>query len=501
MKPCRSRVASFALLLLLVAGAHAQLDWGTDRQLHASVISQFGIAADCTRGPDTAFVGLIASGQSGDTVEVLRTTDDGEHWESVWETTQLNHAYSNLALRVCAGQGGWIIVMWLDRDSSNNGDVAGARVLFDGSEAFPLQPVAPSRDTLTGLAMTRSFDSVPIIYVVWQDELGRGRAERAPRILIARSSDLGQTWTAPQTLLDSFEMPAIDHGAPGHIYVAARSVPTQDIEVTFSTDQGQHWARTWLTDDTTDGNDMFPAVAATHDSATGERAWVSYDHYGASGWDVNYAYTVNAGGLWVLDRTLANGTDDQFLSNLDCTSSGSRRVRAVYLSQGRDSGFHVYYCSAQAAHPTNWSSPIVISDTQASDAMTPVVTSYGVAGDTLDKGLIFYAGIGPRDLWYDAQQFTGLRESRMTPAPAVSLQAASLIRDELVLRLFLAGREKLELDLYTIDGRLKRTLAAGECPAGDVQLRIPVPDLAAGSYLLRLRAGHETSVCKVVCVR
>lgn len=499
MKSYGSRVAAFALLLL-VAGADAQPLWGTDHLLHAGVIGQVGIAADRARGPDTTFVGLIASGLVGDTVEVLKTTDDGEHWQSVWETTEPNHTYSNLTLRVCDGQGGWIIVMWLDQDSSNNGDITGARVSFDGSAAFPLQPVAPGPDTLTWLALTRSFDAVPVIYVVWQDELGLSRAECAPRILITRSSDLGQTWTAPRPVLDSFETPAIDHGAPGHLYLAARNVRTQDIAVMFSTDEGESWQQSWLTNDPTTYDDMFPSVAATHDSASGEQVWVSYDSYRSSYWSVRYAYTVNAGGTWVLDRILSSGVGDQFLSNLDCAGYGSRRVRAVYVSD-QSGEYHVYYRCTQGAHAYDWSSPIVISDTQATDAMAPVVTSYGVTSDSLDQGLVFYAGPGPLDLWYDTQQFMGLSEGRVMPAPATSLQTVSLVRDELVLRLSLATREELELDLYTIDGRQVRKLPAGVCPAGDRELRIPVPGLAAGSYLLRLRAGHETSVCKVVSVR
>jgi hypothetical protein len=486
-------------MLLLAASARAQLDWGADRQLRAGVVSQSGIAADRTRGPDTAFVGLIASGRFGDTVMVLKTTDDGERWESVWETTQPNHAYSNLALRVCAGQGGWIIVMWLDRDSSNNGDVAGARISVNGGGTFLLQPVAPSRDTLTGLAVTRSFDSVPAIYVVWQDEQGRARPSRAPRISIVRSSDLGQTWTAPRNLLDSFEMPAIDHGAPGHLYVAARSVPTQDIAVTFSADQGQHWARTWLTSDTTATDDMFPSVAATHDSATGERSWVSYDSYGLTSWDINYAYTSNAGGLWVLDRSLAAGSGNQFLSSLDCAGYGSRRVRAAYASS-QDEGYHIYYRSAQGANPSAWSSPVAVSDTQATNTMAPVVTNYGISGDTLDKGLVFYAGLGPRDVWYDAQQFTGLSEANRIRPPAFGLTSAFIARRELDLRFCLPARERVKLDVYSIDGRLRRTLFAGDCPAGNVRLQIPVADLAAGPYLIRLRVGHETGTFKVVCI-
>ena len=374
-----------AILLLLAAGAHAQLDWGIDRQLFAGTVGQCGIAADRTSGPDTAFVGFIASNPAGDSVRVLRTTNQGEMWESFWSFGEPNHVYSNLALRVCGRSPGWVIALWLDRDATNNGDVTGIRIAVDGSSASPIVPVTPSRDTIDWLALTRSFDSLPLVYAFWQDEVGRSGTERVPMIRMARSSDLGESWTAPMGVLSGFETPAVDHGASDHLYLAARSVRGADIVAAFSTDQGQNWAVTMLTSDSTANNDMFPSVAATHDSGAGERIWVSYDTRRENSWDVRYAYSANAGGLWVLDRGLAEGTVNEFFSNLECAGRGSRRIRAVYLSNAGGE-YRAQYRSCEGTNPVNWSSPLTISDSIATIAMAPVVTSYGVSNDTLNQG-------------------------------------------------------------------------------------------------------------------
>jgi hypothetical protein len=487
------------LMLLLATGARAQLDWGADRQLFAGPLGQYGIAADRTAGPDTAFVGLIARGPNGDTVKVLRSCDRGENWQELWSTAQRDHYYSNLALRVCGAPTGWVIVMWLDRDSLNNGNIAGARIAPDGSAAFPLEPVTPSRDTITWLALTRSFDSLPAIYAFWQDEAGLAGVNRAPVIRMARSSDLGESWTAPLDVLTGFETPAADHGAPDHLYLAARSLSCADISAAFSTDQGRNWTVTRLTSDSLANNDMFPSVAATHDSGAGERVWVSYDTHRERSWDVRYAYTANAGALWVLDRELAGSSGNEFFSSLDCAGRGSRRVRAVYLSDA-DSTYRVQYRSCEGTNPANWSDPLIISDSIATIAMAPAATCYGISSDTLNQGLVFYAQPGPMNLWYDAGQFEGVTEPGSAADPLPAHLTARIIRGELEVDIPRLNSGRLELSLYASDGR-RRGRASGYYQPGAIRLRVPVTGLANGSYLLVLRCGNGTVATKIIAVR
>jgi hypothetical protein len=316
-------------------------------------------------------------------------------------------------------------------------------------------------------------------------------------IRMARSSDLGETWTAPLDVLTGFETPAADHGATDHLYLAARSLAAADIAAAFSTDQGQNWTLVMLTSDSLDNNDMFPCVAATHDSGTGERVWVSYDTHRSS-WDVRYAYSANGGALWVLDRVLAGGSGNEFFSSLDCAGYGSRRVRAVYLSDaGGD--YRVQYRSGEGVNPSSWSSPLTLSDSVVTIATAPVVTSYGVSNDTLNQALAFYSQPGPVNLWYDAAQFVGLAESKPQPEP--HLRSASVACGELAIKLHLAGADRVELDFFALDGRLVRHRAFGRCGPGNLVLQAPVSGLPAGVYLLAVRTGSRTAVAKVVCVR
>jgi hypothetical protein len=489
-----------AILLLLAAGAHAQLDWGIDRQLFAGTVGQYGIAADRTRGPDTAFVGFIASNPAGDSIRVLRTTDQGETWEQFWSSGEPNHVYSNLVLRVCGREPGWAIALWLDRDATNNGDITGVRISVDGGDSSLFHPVTPSRDTIDWLALTRSFDSLPLVYAFWQDEVGRAGSSRAPMIRMARSTDLGESWTAPLDVLTGFETPATDHGAPDHLYLAARGVRSEDIAAAFSTDQGQSWTTTMLTSDSLDNNDMFPCVAATHDSGAGERVWVSYDTRRENSWDVRYAYTANAGALWVLDRRLAEGNGNQFFSNLECAGRGSRRVRAVFLSDA-DTTYRVQYCSSEGANPSSWSYPLTISDSVATIAMAPVVTDFGVSNDTLNQGLVFYSRPGPLGLWYDAAHFVGVAESGRHPPPRLHAPAAAFARGELTMELCLATAGQVELNLFSCAGKLTLHRDLGYHRPGGFALRTPVAGLASGTYVLMVCAGSLTALTRVVCVR
>jgi hypothetical protein len=389
----------------------------------------------------------------------------------------------------------------LDRDVANNGDVAGIRIALDLSSVAFLHPVTPSRDTITWLALTRSFDSLPLVYAFWQDEVGLAGVNRAPMIRMARSSDLGETWTAPLDVLTGFETPAADHGAPDHLYLAARSLPYGDIAAAFSTDQGQNWTLVMLTSDSLNNNDMFPCVAATHDSGTGERVWVSYDTRRENSWDVRYAYSVNAGALWVLNRQLASGNfSNEFFSHLECAGRGSRRVRAVFLSNA-DSTYRVEYRSCEGSSPTNWSDPLVISDSVATIAMAPVVVSYGVSNDTLNQALAFYSQPGPVNLWYDAARFVGVAEIEPHRPLREPLPSAVLAQSELTISFRLETAGPVGLDFFAGDGRLLRRRTLGRCAPGDIVLRVPVSGLPAGVYLLAVRTGSRTAVAKVVCVR
>jgi hypothetical protein len=477
--------------IALAAWAGGGTDWGFDRQLVAGRIGQSGIAADRTPGPDSAFLGVLCSSPSADTIKLFRTINRGEDWALIWQAGQIGQQLSNLVLRIGSGQENWVFLFWIADDGANSGDVRAVRVAFDGSTAQYLQPTTPgSPDTLRWLAATRSFDPLYRLYLFWQDEVGLIGPGRNPTIKYSFSTDFGLSWSTPGEVMHGFETPVADYGAPGHIYLAGRSVRRQDIASAMTRDDGQIWTFRWLTNDSTVYNDMFPSVAASHDSAVNEWVCVSYDTYRAT-WGVRCAYSSNAGGSWVLNRQISSGSGNQFWSSLDCAGNGARRIRAVYVSN-TGAGYRVCYRTGLVLNPTNWTPAVIVSDYSASNAMSPVVTSYGVGDDSANQGLVFYAEPGPVNVWYDAYQFAGLAEAgaRLRPERFTGITGP----EGLQVSFTATSPGAFVLSLYGPDGRLVKELAAGRCPTGNHVLRFRRPELPAGTYFLVLSspAGSES---------
>lgn len=491
------------LLFAIAAGlpglaSTAAADWGIDRLLVTGRLGQYGLAADRTLGADTVFAGVVLWGDSADSVRLLRTTDRGENWSAVWQLTATAQHLWNLTLRVGSGAESWVYLFWISDSAGNNGDLRGARVGYDGAAAQLLWPIIPGPDTIYWLTCTRTFDPAPVLYLFWQDENGQSAHARNPALKYSSSADFGQSWTVPCTLSTGFETPAADCGGPGQLFVVSRSTAQHDIRADVSSDSGRTWTSERLTGDSTRNDDMFPQVAATHDSAPANNVWVTYDSYRSSGWGVRCAYSRDGGQSWSLDRPFSGGNGNQFWSSLGC-ACGSRLGQGVYVSSA-PGDYHVFHRAGTNASPVYWSSALNISDSVATNTMPPVVTSYSGPGDSLGLGLIFYAGLGPRDVWYDAWQFIAVEEpgARADRAEVLSAQ----VRDGVLQVLFgLAEPGPATLGLYGLNGRRLKNLAAGSWTAGSHSLSTPVADLASGTWILGLQSRSRFQAVKVIQCR
>ncbi|MFO7949222.1 MAG: FlgD immunoglobulin-like domain containing protein [Candidatus Fermentibacteraceae bacterium] len=94
---------------------------------------------------------------------------------------------------------------------------------------------------------------------------------------------------------------------------------------------------------------------------------------------------------------------------------------------------------------------------------------------------------------------------RTAPAPALSVRP-NPFRDLLFLELGIRSAGRVEAEVYSLDGRLVRTLASGNMEAGDHMLTWDGrseagTSLGSGTYLVRVRAGEAVSVSKVNLLR
>jgi hypothetical protein len=485
---------AFCLLHSALSPASAQTGLAPEQLVVSGVIGQYGIAADRTIGADTLFLGVLLSGDGADTAELLRTTDVGQSWTRIWQMPALNQTLSNLALHVVDGLERWVILAWVANDGLNNGDPMAARISFDGAQTQPLNPHQSGLpDTVDWLTLTGSANPGCTLHLFWQDEVGLAGAARNPVIRHTSSTDYGLTWSPISPVITGFETPACDYGGPGHIFIAARGVQSQDILSVRSTDAGRDWSAHWLTTHDSTVDNMNPSVAATHDSFSNGRVWVTYDVYHASRWQVHYAVSTNEGATWDTNRLIESPiTTSQFWSDANCAGYGSRDIRVAYLS--RDTSlFRVHYREGNGTNPEAWSPVVVVSSHEVSDAVPPVVANCGVSGRNLDTGLVFYTEPGPTNVWCNVYPFVGLGEDAASPSE-LGLRAG-IQRGLLDVAFSLAVPSRVGLAVYGVDGRRAWARDAGLLSAGKHEARFLVPELSSGTYfvILRTRTGSINS--------
>ncbi|MEO0108343.1 MAG: hypothetical protein ABIK62_04135 [candidate division WOR-3 bacterium] len=506
MRQATGIIVAIGLLGPAARGLYAQFDWGVDQLVATGEIGRLGVAADRTPGNDTVFLGVVQASSQADTIRVFRTTDRGQSWTELWKEKTPGRRIENLRLKVLTGIEQWVCLFWILRDSFNNGDIAGVRVALDGSVIEPFYPTRPGDpDTIAWLAVARSFTQPTVVDIFWQDEVGLVGQSRRPVIRHSMSTDYGRTWTGAQTLLEGFETPASDYGAPRHVFVAARSLERRDIGVVRTTDGGQSWDFRWVSIDTTRYEDMFPSVAATHDSAADARIWVSYDSYRPTGgWSVRYAFSSNDGDTWFLNQSLASTIASEYWSVLDCAGFGSRRVRVAYLSNERGR-FDVVYRTCDGIRPTRWSVPIAVSDREVSNAVPPVVTNFGTADDSLNQGLVFFSDPGPRNVWCDAYQFIGAVEDE--DHASTTVRGGQGVRCRFVPPGRLLVQFELEeggwtwLEVTSASGRHLHRVPLGFLAAGSHEVDVPMPNISRGAYFLQIRNQASRMAGRGILVR
>jgi hypothetical protein len=484
------------LLFVLIAVGRA--DWGIDRLLQAGRLGQYGLAADRARGNDTVYVGVLLFGESADTVRLWRSTDRGESWQPIWYMPAPQQRLSNLAVRVGAGRESWVYLFWISAGTDNNRYLRAARVSLDGGSAEMLAPTAPGPDTVSWLAATRSFDYDYAVFLFWSDEDGLPAPVRNPLLRCSRSTDFGLTWSSSETLARGYEMPAADCGASGRLYVASRDVNRADIRLDYSLDTGRTWSSRLLTSDSTAYNDMFPSVASTHDTLVGN-VWTTYDSRRASSWEVRCASSSDQGGSWTLDQPFPGGTSgrNRFLSALDC-GPGSGLCQAVFQAEDAN-GYRTWYRAGTSANPASWPAAGVLGDSVAANSMTPVVTSYGV-GDSVSRGLLLYAGLGPANVWYDAWQFIGMAETKPVARSGPELRAG-FRAGQLTVKFECREPGPVRLSLWDATGRQRKNIEAGWLSTGHHNLNVPCPGLGTGTYVVMLNCRPDQAVARITVVR
>lgn len=477
--------------------------WGDDVLVDPGALGEQPISGDRGGDRDTVFAGVIKHGTGIDSVKVFRSIDRGATWSLVRVGYGTGQTYSNLTLRYARGAQNWIFVFFLLTDATNNGDVWGRRISVDGSSATWFHPTTMNDpDTISWVTATRDFNSNYGLNVFWQEG---GYPDYT--IWRTRSTDYGDNWGTAGNNQSGAMNPHIDYGADGYLYICTKNIERNDIYVGRSTNYGGtgSWGGwTYITNDSNEHTEALPRVAATHDTGATGKAWVTYNYNNGSDWDSRYGYTTDGGSSWQADNVLAGGSGSQGGTDIDCSGWGSEYTRAIYLDDAGGLGYRISYRSNSGANPTDWTSPVIISDTTVYGGMMPKITTYSNSGGSGNSGLAIFPGPSQSGLWIDYfGNSSGIEKGLInTPSTRGLKILPNPLKNSALIYYNLAKESEIEFSAYNTNGERVVSIDNGIKSAGEHNVRWNGDLLPNGVYFLTLKAnGTRIAMQKVTLMK
>ena len=216
----------------------------------------------------TAFTGNFAHAQ----IMIVSSTDGGASWSAPVAISTLGAGLGHQGAMPGVGPDSRVYVVWVDRASSqilvSRSDDAGATFTNPVTGGGPVTTITQIPDTLSGNIRANSFPSVAVgpdgaVHVVYSAKVGTDNAD----VFAVRSTDQGQTWSAPQRVNDDATttdqwMPSVAltaTGVVGVMFYDRRNDPANlniDVYLALSRDGGA----TFGTNSRVTGTSFPPAV-------------------------------------------------------------------------------------------------------------------------------------------------------------------------------------------------------------------------------------------------
>lgn len=428
-----------------------------------------------------------------DTMRIYRSTDGGSTWNYWNGVLHTGNVLSSPELVVAEGDSSFVFLFF--RSSANNGDIYCGR--FGLTSGYTVFQVKVDGDTIVNLAACKDNGTPCYLYVTYEYHDGY------KNVRLMRSTNYGVTWTAPSSFVNNTIVPPKPDIAVGYnnqVYVSyldkrLSSVDSVSFRVKRSTNRGNNWEESRQVE--TPLVRVFDGVIGADN--TDPSIWLVHvrdmEPLNGKGLGVFYYYTTTNDTIWSYggDDGIGHGDTDNNEKLTSIATNWTDGAPTVCYAIVPSESLMFTWCSGD----TNWTRPIKVNDHRHTGNFAPAAGwKYTVRGS---YSAVLYAGVGPRDLWFDSWDNTTAMDEKQPAAvlPVVTVKP-NPAAGRAVINWSTVRAGAVKLTIHDVTGREVAVLAQGQLNAGERQVTWNCADLPSGVYLYRLNGAISKTGLMVV---
>ena len=412
--------------VLIFFGNPQSMDWDIDDQsgyLYAIIDNYAG-----TSGPDSACI--------------FRSTNNGATWSQWYLLTNMNGQLENAKIRLARDGNGdtWVCAaaIWVE----TNGD----RDLF-------LRRVDPSQTTF----LWEQYTGSEVEEFDMDADIGNGAwlyityiPKGTDDIWAARNDLSGTGWSSPLHIYDDAQtdpepvIAAGDNGVVSVGFIDGRLQANEELRVKRSTDYGATWQQSEQVGVNSGLYDLSDIDIA---HARNNSAWFFACYYVVSNNNIGAYVSTDAGVNWSYEGVISGSGDNYFTSARATKDAGSLTI--AYYQADNDSTMFTW---ASPTTPTNFYSPVNISDFRTTGTVPPVAGWINRNGTNYSA--IMYATWGPDSVMFDwYSNSVGIEEQPVVNVEKTTLMQVTTQENNFSVSYSVINPGNVRISVYDLTGR------------------------------------------------
>lgn len=473
--------------LLIYSGDVSVSAWGTDLDDESIDVDFAG---------DTTLRAVVAVPDS--TVRVLRSDDRGASWSQVGQVTfgsggasepHILHGPDSNYHVFCKYVTAEVDIYAQARRSSNDAMISGTNEFLSGTDS--VQNYSVCTDRIDNHAYT--------VFLVYQEGTGNTSSLR-----LIRTTDQGQSWTAPSTItVTRVHDPEIAYGGGGILYLSylADMIPEIEPRVRVSLNGGANWSGAIILESDTAAK-LRPQIAAACDNSG--NAWAIWPRLDVSGptpieYGLRWSWSQDSGATWSsANWTNSRGDSNEYFPSIAVNDYYNSSDNVPYVCYVRaDSGHNNPYVRNFEWTGATWSTST--SEAEYNTSLTRPVQTFNYPVST--AAAFAYVGENEQDVYFDTWENSGIEEEDVEAEKITCSLECPIIIGTGILKYSIPNAGHVKVSMFNALGQEVATLYEGMQESGENTLTVSANNLPQGVYYILVNTSTGTGSAKVTVLK